>query len=271
MVERTYPLPIPVLGVPVPGKNNPYIVALVPGASIHVEASISPSSSTFLRLNGSPKPKWSLEMALRGFVEAVASRLEEDLRVEVSYRSSLEAPYASLFAATSTAVLEALVEEGGYEMSVDEIVRAAASIDEDAGTDYDYIAGLRLAILAPPSQTFVYRLGEDPIALETKGRIRLELVGEEDVVADYSREYGDALLSVITRLAGLSVVEAVKKQREGGGEEVFWHAARLDNALYYALYGLEPVQECKWTPSLQAGFGLCRAERGVGEPVEIYW
>ncbi len=271
MPAKRYPAAIALIGVPVPGKTNPYIVSLLEGVVVEVDVDVAEAERTRASLQGSPPPKWSLEIAVKSYVDAISSRLEQDMEVVVEYSSPLELPLSTIFSAISLAVIETVVEAGGYHFTREELLEAANSVDEDAGTDYDYMPGLRLAMLGQPGKVFVYRVGEEPVVLGGAGLLEIEMVGEEQVKIDSPEGYGDSILSLLTKLAGMNVVEAAERLREGEEiDEVFEQASRIDNSIYYALYGLTPIERCKWTPSFQSGFGVCRAGTGLGEKARIY-
>ncbi len=225
------------------------------------------SETTSLVVRGEPMPTWRLEFALRSFVEELSSRLEHPLVVRVDYKALNEVPMASLYAVLSLGVIRYIAEEAGYSLSDDEVLKAANSIDDDAGVSLDYVKGLRTALVYGSSM--VFREGEEPISISLG--VAIEVVGEEELGRVIDEQLGEALLSSVTRLAGLSVVEVVGLLREKTPwRDVFLYGARLDNALYYLLYGVEPPgEECKWTPSLQTVHGICMEGAGLGRKVEL--
>ncbi len=265
----SYRIAIPVFGVPVRGKRNPYLVLLSEEELVEVEVDVDEAERPAVRVEGTPQPDWRLRIPLASFVDVVSGRLEQPLDVVVRYRvaDGVSVPAASLYAVITMELVTSVAEAAGYEMSVDEVLRAAASIDDEAGVGLDYVKAAREAVARGTSMA--YREGEEPVPLRVEAE--LELVGEEDVAGSFEDELGEQTLNAITRLAGISVVESVSLLREGADfATVFSRQARVDNALYYLLYGLEPPGEgCKWTPSLSSGFGVCSAGRGLGTRVRF--
>jgi hypothetical protein len=265
---RSYQLAIPVFGVPVKGKRNPYLVLVSSDALIDVDVEVDEASRPKIVVEGEPPPTWRLRIPLSSFIDVLSDRLEQPVEAHVSYRSKLPGvPSSSLYAVITLDLVISVAEAGGYSLAPDEVVRAANSIDDDAGVGLDYVKAVREALLR--SKSIVYREGDSPIEIDV--RARLELVGEEDVTTDAADTLGEQTVNAITRLAGISVVESVAELREGVDfTTVFTRQARIDNAIYYVLYGLTPPDSgCKWTPSLSAGFAVCVAGASRGDEVEF--
>ncbi len=266
--ERSYPLPIPLLGVPLRGKHNPVLVALTRGELVEVRVELSEASEARLALRGTPRLGWRGELALRSFLDELVSRLEQPIEAQVEYNAR-GFHVAGVYAVLTYALVEAVAEEGGYEMEPVEVERAANSIDWDAGVELDYIDACRAALARQSS--LVYRRGEEPIPVSLEGGA-LELVGEVELGEVIEDELEEEIVNALTRLVGMSV--AVWSRRvvgEGwrGLESVWKRASRLENALYHALFGVElPEEGCKWTPGLQTVYGVC-VEKGLGEKVEL--
>jgi len=266
---RRYPLALPVFGVPVLGKVNPYLVLASTQPLIGVEVELEEAQSPSVTVEGA-RLGWRFELALKSFVDALSARLEQPLaaRLGVSVEGVEYPPAAPVYAASTLALVEAVAEAGGYELDREEVLAAASSIDRDAAVWLDYLDGLRAAAYGAGS--IAYRSGEDPLPLGVGGTVALELVGEQDIGEDVSTRMSDALLVGAARLAGSSVLEAVSalRRREAGFGEVFALAARVDDALFYMLYGAEPAGgTCKLTPSLQRVYGVCLEGSGMGDRV----
>lgn len=264
-----FPLALVLAGVPIPGKSNPYIVLVTPNARVHVEVDVEEASQPTARLEGL-RLGWRFEIAFKSFVDTLSGRLEQPLLVRL--RAGVDGVYyppaASVYAAATLAVVHAVADAGGYSLEPREVLEAANSIDGEAGVDLDYVDGLRTALTT--STSIVFRRGEEPVELNTDGRIVLELVGEEDVGEDYSSNLSDTLLTALTRLSGLSTLEAARLLREGKVSEALELVRRLDNAVFYLLYSVNPPEgACKWTPSLQRVYGVCAEGVGLGDRVEF--
>ncbi len=261
-----YRLPLVVAGVPMKTKRNPYIVFLSRDEIVDVDVDAEEGEKPEAHIEGEPPPSWRLTLAFKSFVDTVSARLEQPLRVHLYYtvKGLGYPPQSSLYAIASLHLVKYLVEAGGYEMSMREILDACKSIDEDAGVGLDYVNALREALAA--GHAIVYREGEGTIDLNLS--LELELVGEEEVVGSIEDELPDSIASAIARLAGVAVVSILDTVREGDLSTFFRVFSRIENSIYHLLYGVSPPEEeCKWTPSLQAVYGVCRPGRGLGERI----
>jgi hypothetical protein len=264
-----FPLALVAAGVPIPGKSNPYLVLLTPKNMMRIEVDVDSSSVPQVIIKGL-RLGWRFEIAFKSFVDTLSARLEQPIRVEVNLNTNglTYPPPASVYAAVTLATIHAVADAGGYTMEPHEVLEAANSIDSDAGVDLDYVDGLRTALTV--SESIVYRRGEEHVELNTEQRVQLELVGEEDIGEDYSGKLSENILSAVTRLGGISVVEATTLIREGRVHEALELARRVDNSLFYILYSVNPPEgPCKWTPSLQRVYGICFGKTGLGDVVEF--
>ncbi len=255
------------MGVPIRGKRNPYLILSSREPIVDIEVEVEEYSKPTLVLENNYG--WQLRLALTSFIEEVCNRLEQPLKVSISISVDKVKypPQASLYAITTIAIVKTVAEEAGYELTDEEVLKACNSIDEDAGVGLDYVNGLRTELLI--GEGIVYREGEKPIRLSLPP-LTLEFVGEEEVANDISNEINEALLTLITKVAGNIVIEYHDKLNSLGVENWFKHVSRLENALYYLLYGIKPPEEkCKWTPSLQAAYAICLEGAGLGEPVSL--
>ncbi len=269
MFERAYPLPVPLLGLQLRGRHNPFLVALTEADVVRVSVELGEcSGAPRLRVEGEPRLTPEAQLALRSFLDELSGRLEQCLEAVVYYEAQLYHP-AGLYAVLTYALVEAVAEEGGYEMEAGEVAEAANSIDADAGVDLDYLDAARAAIAR--GRSLVYRRGEDPIEVSLGGG-RVELVGEARLGGVIEDELPEELHVAISRLVGLNVALASRAVVERGWEgfRATWRiASRVENGLYYTLYGLEPPEEgCKWTPGLRTAFSVC-LERGIGDEARL--
>ncbi len=266
--HQSYRLPIPILGVQLRGRHNPVLVALSLDPIVDVSIEVDESPESRLEVKGEPPLGWRGSLALRSFLDEVVTRLEQPLRVSIEY-TTRGFHVAGLYAVLTYAIVEAVAIEGGYEMSAEEIARACNDIDVDAGVDLDYVMAARDAIASGSS--LVWRRGEEPIRVKLEGGV-VELVGEEELGEVIEDEVGDELHTVVSRLAGLIVVDASRAILESGWKGLTdkWRVlARLENSIYYMLFGVEPPPSgCKWTPGLQTVFGVC-VEAGLGARVRV--
>jgi len=264
-----FPLALVFAGVPIPGKINPYIVLITPNPVFSIDVEVEESETTSTTIDG-VRLGWRYDIAVKSFVNTLAARLEQPIKASIVIRTSdviTYPPAASIYAATTLAIVKSVVEAAGYELDSHEVLDSASSIDNEAGVGLDYIDGLRKAIML--GKSIVYRHGEEPVELFTGTKLELELVGEEDIGEEVVEVLGDSLLSALTRLSGLAVLEAVQRLRESR-EDFFRLVQRADNAVFYLLYGVEtPRTDCKWTPSLQRVYGICKPGAGLGDTLEF--
>lgn len=270
-LQYIMPLPLIYYGVPLPGKANPYIVLLSKNSGmVIVTISVEEAEKTSSVMIRGAKLGWRYDVAIKSFVDELSARLEQPLRIEIGIgveRLSYP-PAASVYAVTTLALVQAISEQGGYELSPQELLQAANDIDQEGGVDLDFVDAMRTALVLKKS--IVYRRGEDPVALDIGKEIELELVGEEDIGDDITDKLEDPLYSEITRLLGLNVIEVVNRLRkESPDKEVDLSIyERIENAAYYTLYGANlPDPGCKWVPSLQRVYGICKAGMNLGDRV----
>ncbi len=266
------PLVIVYYGVPLPGKSNPYIVlrSKDPGlVSVTVELEEAEKASSVI-VKG-VRLGWRYEIAIKSFVDEVAARLEQPLRVEIGVvvKNVSYPPASSIYAATSLAVIRAVSELSGYELTEEEVLQAANDVDGESGVGLDYLEAMRTSIIR--GKSLVYRRGEEPVDLPSMKEMLLELVGEEDIGDDITGKLEDPLYSEITRLLGLTTIEVASKLRDISQSNVVLDLSiyeRVENAAYYMLYGTDiPEPGCKWTPSLQRVYGICRPGTGLGDRI----
>lgn len=269
LLVARYRLPLVVFGVPLPGKRNPYLVLVSERELVDVEVEVGESSSPKLRVDGSSLG-WRVEVALRSFLDVVCDRLEQPLQATVYLEAGVESlPSASIYAVLSLELVKSVSEAGGYNLEPLELLEAAKSVDVDAGVDFDYVWACRTALMR--GRATVFREGEEPLDANVPS-VELELVGEEGVGREIDGVLGETLYSLLTRLAGFTVVELVNRLRNGESWENVWGTgARIENAIYYLYYGLNPPvgEECKWTPGFQSGYGVCAKGAGLGELVKF--
>ena len=268
-MQRRYPLPVPLLGIQLRGRHNPFLVALSSSELITVEVELEEAeSSPSLRVEGEPRPSDAMLLALRAFLDELSARLEQPLSARLYYEALRYHP-AGVYAVLTYALVEAVAEEGGYEMSEKEVAEAANSIDADAGIDLDYLDALREALARRSS--LVYRRGEDPVEVKLEGGV-VELVGEEGLGEVIEDKLDDELHVAISRLVGMTVAVAARRIVSDGwrGFNGIWGvSSRLENGVYYALFGVEPPPAgCKWTPGLHSVFAVC-VDVGMGEKLEL--
>ena len=272
--ETRYSMPLVIVyyGVPLPGKSNPYIVLRSKDPSlVSIAVGIDEAEKASSVKTSGVSLGWRYELAIKSFVDEVSARLEQPLHVvlDISVKGVSFPPASSIYAAASLAIVRAVSELGGYELAVDEVLQAANDIDRESGVGLDYLEAMRAAIIR--GKSLIYRRGEEPVDLPSNREIILELVGEEDIGDDITGRLEDPIYSEITRLLGLNVIEVAAKLRENSQDNVETDLSiyeRIENAAYYMLYGAGiPDPGCKWTPSLQRVYGVCRPGTKLGDEV----
>jgi len=268
-IVARYRLPLVVFGVPLPGKRNPYLVLVSERELVDVEVDVEESSSPRLKVDG-VNLGWRVETALRSFLDVVCDRLEQPLQATVYLEAGIEnLPPTSIYAVLSLELVKSVSEAGGYSLEPLELLEATKSVDVDAGVDFDYVWACRAALMR--GRATIFREGEELLDANVPS-IELELVGEEEVGLEMGGVLGETLYSLLTKLAGFAVVELVNRLRSGEGWESVWSiGARVENAIYYLYYGLNPPagEDCKWTPGFQSGYGVCVKGAGLGESVRF--
>lgn len=270
-INGKLPLPLVLTGIPIQDKYNPYIILVTSRPLVSIIVDIDEAESVSKAVIKGPNLGWRFDLAIKAFVDTLASRLEQPLIVTVQY--DVEGvdypPAASIYAVSTLAIVKTLSDYVGYSMTDEEILKAASSLDEEAGVWFDYIDGLRYAILK--NSSIIYRHREKSLDLNVGATVVLELVGEEDIGEDLSKNINVDVINVVTRLAGIAVIGAIQQLENGDPfNDVFKLISRIDNALYYMLYGANPPpEECKWTPSLQRVYGVCVYGKGLGNKVEF--
>ena len=272
--EIRYYMPLAIIyyGVPLPGKSNPYIVLRSKDPSlVSIAVKVEEAERASSVKTSGISLGWRYELAIKSFVDEVSARLEQPLHVvlNIAVKGVSFPPASSIYAAASLAIVQAVSELGGYELTRDEVLQAANDIDRESGVGLDYLEAMRAAIIR--GKSMIYRRGEEPVDLPSNREIVLELVGEEDIGDDITGKLEDPIYSEITRLLGLNVIEVAAKLRENNQDNVvpdlFVHE-RIENAAYYMLYGTAiPDPGCKWIPSLQRVHGICRPGAKLGDEV----
>ncbi|HID42125.1 MAG TPA: hypothetical protein EYP33_08255, partial [Pyrodictium sp.] len=136
-----FPLALVFAGVPIPGKINPYIVLITPNPVFSIDVEVEESETTSTTIDG-VRLGWRYDIAVKSFVNTLAARLEQPIKASIVIRTSdviTYPPAASIYAATTLAIVKSVVEAVGYELDSHEMLDSASSIDDEAGVGLDYI------------------------------------------------------------------------------------------------------------------------------------
>lgn len=249
-------LPAVLLGLPVPGSENPVIAAPVG----ELEAEFSFWSC------GEPKLEGREEEELGSLWRGVTSGLGLELcaRVDVLRRSQQGNEYFPL----STGLLYALHREHGERLDAEELVEMASQLEElrEASWRVVYEALWYSAYKGAP---VAYRnLSE---AFELDFRLEASLRGEKRAgESRVAREViGEELYGAIVHLVGSAVLEASLRLREGQeAAEVLKAFAPLHEGAVAMVWGLPPTEGCLWSPGTYNSFSLlCPKSWGANNEV----
>ncbi|MEN2999617.1 MAG: hypothetical protein ABDH61_03490 [Acidilobaceae archaeon] len=247
-------LPAVLLGVPVPGSENPVIAAPVG----ELEAEFSFWSCKEPRLEG------------RGELESLWQRASSglDLRLCARVNPIRQSQQANEYFALSAALLYALHKEHGERLSAEELVEIAAQLEDVPDPSWRVVYEA-LWYSAHRGTPVAYRnLAE---AFELGFRIKASLrSGRRLRGSRVTRELvGEELYGAIVHLMGSAVLEVSLRLREGQEpREVIEAFAPLHDGIASMVWGLPPERGCLWSPSTYNSFSLLCLE-GWGEGSEV--
>ncbi len=219
---------LPVSGVPLRGRTNPYIAVPYRSAVIYVEVEEARKTSAEVR-----GPAASL-------VSAAVDRLGEALGEEFSVRMEVKPrgrhPALSVYSSAIPALVKAVARLLGVELGREDVREYSSIIDGAVGLTPEYIdivSALRLA--QEEGRPVAYRRGEAPIPLPE---------GVEVEVLDCSEvretlEEPEELRNAMTHLAGLATLAFAGALRMRDPSKLA-SVIRVENAVWYAAYGVSP-------------------------------
>ncbi len=219
---------LPVSGVPLRGRVNPYVAA--PYSHVEVYVEVGPAERAEARVEG-PSARL-LETAAAKLAEA----LGEGFELRMALRLSTAHPEISVYSSAVPVVIEAVARLLGVELGKDEVLEYSSIVDGAVGLSPEYVdiaAALRLAQAG--DGPVAYRRGEEPVPLP-RG-LEVEVLGCTDVREPL--EEPEELRDALTHLAGLatlSFADALRRRDSSSLEG----ASRVENAVWYAVYGVRP-------------------------------
>jgi len=166
-----------------------------------------------------------IELFFNYLNEATSIRVE-GVRVEVKGEGYVNTCF--LYVTLTNSIIESLT--GRLDR---EIIRRLQALDGELGHD-DSIPALREASLLPYQNAYIWRYGEEPIILDRGVELRVNYLGECGQLRPIKEV---PLIDVITRLAGLSIIEGFRRLNEGKSLDPI---IRVLNALWYLIYGVKP-------------------------------
>lgn len=245
----------PVLGIPVPDSENPFIAVPVG----KVELSISRSDSCRA---GVPK----LSSMIEGFLDNLFKGLELGYCVDVEVIGKPDVlPEVGVYAAITASTLYWISKEHGESLTPLEIVEMAR-LSDPISYDRSWQPAIDSARISSASgEAVVYRNEEEYASF---GAISLEAVFSDtvDVKPRVSRDTigGDAY-NALVHLAGVMVLEAAVRLREGGSLDSIIHDTKpIQDGIAAGVWGVNlPGDGCIWTPGMPLRLSkMCFARLG---------
>lgn len=236
---------LPVSGVPLRGRINPYVAAPYSHVEIRVEA--SPAERARARVEG---PAARL---LEAAVAKLAEALGEGFELSMSVRPPSIHPEISVYSSAVPVVIEAVARLLGVKLGKGEVLEYSSIVDGAVGLSPEYVdIATALRLVKASGGPVAYRRGEEPVPLH-RG-LGVEVLGCTEVREPLEEPEG--LRDALTHLAGLatlSFADALRRQDPSRLEG----ASRVENAVWYAAYGLRPPPgEVKVIPDIG---GVCFA------------
>lgn len=241
MISLEYPAPIPFSGIPIPGRNNPFLVI---HASLKLRVKISIGNAG-CNVGGAVIP------GLSSIICRYKARLEEALGARIGMNIEAEAaglmPRSSLIALLTLAMIEALGLESGYSFSNEEKLSYASILDAASGYRGWPSSLLRAvresAVLKAP---LIYREGEGSIALPRL----LNAAAHKCLAIDKPPTLPDeSLANAVTHLSGTLTLKTAEAFRKHDLEAIreYW---RMEDGLWYSLWGIMPSRNHKIAPDI---------------------
>jgi hypothetical protein len=242
-----------VLGIPVPGAENPFLAAPYP-EEVRVRVSVDECSEAVVGVSG-------VGGLVASYLRQSATRLAEGLGGGLCIRVSVEAEgrkfsEAGLYAALSSAVAYALARWHGERPDTDDVMEIARLVDPEMPSEWSLaLDALRYASLE--GSLAVYRgederatLPGDPLDYEVARTVKSKQpIGRDEVGPDVS--------NALTHLAGVTVLTAAVLIRDGAPlSDVVKRLEPVEWGLAYAIWRLEPNSGCIPHPGLPGTFEI---------------
>jgi len=215
---------IPFLHVPLPHRHNPVVV--VPTTN-HVKVTVSvEEGGPPLLLEG--RVDHAVARAVNTFLKHIRKELElPPIHVNLDIDTGGYVCTSFLYVLMTNAIIDLL--SGGID---EELVSTMQLIDRRIGVD-DSVTALRYYRFF--NTAYIWRYGESPIGAPKTIVLTVDAVGGSERSLKRANP-GFPLMDLITRLAGLNVIEGFNKLVNNDDVS---DVVRLNNALWYAIYGVE--------------------------------
>ncbi|MCS7107080.1 MAG: hypothetical protein NZ902_03135 [Acidilobaceae archaeon] len=247
-------VPAVLLGVPIPGSENPVIVA--PIGELEAEFSFWDCQ----------EPKLEGREELAGLWQRAAAGLGLKLcaRVDAHRQDRSGNEYFAL----SAGLLYALYREHGERLSASELVEMAGQLVDVADPSWRVVYEA-LWYSAHKGSSFAYRNLEEAFELDFRVKASVRSVRSARGSRIFRDLVGEELYGAVVHLMGSAVLEASLRLREGQAlDEVIEAFAPIHDGIASMVWGLPPEGDCLWSPATYNSFSLlCLEERGEGSEV----
>ncbi|AMD30784.1 hypothetical protein [Acidilobus sp. 7A] len=243
-------LPVILIGLPMEGVENPYLVA--PGDKVRVEAEYSECDSRGLRAEGLQQDVAErLGEFWRKLMDGLGMGGCANLRVD---GMPPRWPASGVYAAMSSALLYLTARSHADTLDELEIVEMGRMSDPWGEGSLWWQGALdAMRYSAATGKAVAYRNDEESVELSDEG-VRAELMSVSAVGGGAGRqELGESLFDAVVHMVGQAVLDASDAIRSGSHvRPEALRRARVQNATAYLVYGVAPPQEgsCVWSPGL---------------------
>ncbi len=237
-------IPAVVLGVPIPGSENPYLASPI-GSLV---ASITVEECGERRIEVSDR---RLKGVLEGFWDRLIRGMELNACSSVKLEEADRAPISGMYASLTVGLLHALARSYGEVLEDYEIIEMARYAD-GSGAEWGHVLdALRYSTLK--GRTVVYRndeeytpLSSEELVLKPRGQISL---GDPRVTLD---RVGSDVYGALIHAMGVAVLEASLRVRDGLGlERVLRDLYPVHEGMLNAVWGVRRGDErCIYSPGL---------------------
>jgi len=242
MIYKSYASAV-VLGFPIKDRENPYIA--LPIERVRLDVDLEVCKKPFISAPSLQSPVYE---RLSHYWEELSRGLKEEYCASLDLLDSYRGPPSGLYAISSSILLYALGKESGETLEVDDIIELSELADGIRDPSWrGVMSAMRCSSLN--GRPCVYRRRDEKtvfsdfsLPLTYKGSVSLREVLDKDYV-------GENVYGAITRLIGLSVLEASIRLAEGNDFlGVFSQYRRITDSVSYALYNIFPKGKCFYVP-----------------------
>ncbi len=237
-------VPAVVLGVPLPGSENPYLVS--PVGSVRISVDVWECNSPEIKADPA---------SIRGLLEGFWGRLTRGMELGVCSRVKLEeaerTPQSGLYASITVGLVHALARSYGEILEDHEIIEMTRYADGDRG-DWGYVLdALRYSTLK--GKTVVYRndeeytsLSDEELPLTPRGHV---ILGKPRVTIE---SVGSDVYGALIHAMGVTVLEASLRIRDGEGlGRVMESLYPIHEGMLYTIWGVRAGEDsCIYSPGL---------------------